>query len=172
ALVQAAGGGEVSMSWGGSEFSQETEYGPEIASATQNVVFFASSGDSPGTLFPSVLSEVVAVGGTTISRNPSTLAFEGENAWAFGGGGLSKYVTRPSYQNGIESLVGSHRGVPDVAAIANPWTGIWVYNSFDNIYDVNNTPTQEYWNIFGGTSVASPLFAGIVNHAGSFAASS
>jgi hypothetical protein len=49
-----------------------------------------------------------------------------------------------------------------VAAVGNPRSGVWVYNSYDNPYGA--------WNIFGGTSVASPLWAGIVNHAGHFSA--
>ncbi len=172
-LVQAAGGGEVSMSWGGGEFSSETTYDTALGSVNTNkVVFFASTGDSEGTEFPSVSPNVVAVGGTTISRSPATLAFEGENAWEDSGGGFSLYELRPAYQNAISSRIGTHRGVPDVSAIANPRTGVWVYMSFDNTYYVNGVPTLEPWNIFGGTSVASPLFAAIVNHAGGFSASS
>jgi len=158
ALVQAAGGGEVSMSWGGSEFSTEAKSDATFTGA--NVVFFASSGDSEGTIYPAVSPNVVAVGGTTIARNPATLSFEGELAWEDTGGGYSAYEPRPSFQNGISALVGSKRGVPDVAAVGNPRSGVWVYNSYDN--------PSGAWNIFGGTSVAAPLWAGIVNHAGHF----
>ena len=69
-LVQAAGGGEVSMSWGGSEFSGENTYDPYFTNT--NVVYFASAGDGPGTIYPSASPDVVAAGGTTIRRNPST----------------------------------------------------------------------------------------------------
>jgi subtilase family serine protease len=130
-------------------------------------VFFASSGDSEGTIYPAVSPNVIAVGGTTISRNPATMAFENEVAWEDTGGGYSAYESRPAFQSGISSTVGTHRGVPDVAALGNPRTGVWVYNSFDNIYS-----GQLYaWNIIGGTSVAAPLWAGIANHAGHFSAS-
>jgi subtilase family serine protease len=164
-LVKAAGGGEVSMSWGGSEFTGETQYDATFTGT--NVVFFASSGDSEGTIYPSVSPNVVAVGGTTIARNPSTLSFEYELTWEDTGGGYSSHEARPSFQSGIASTVGSTRGVPDVAAIANPRTGVWVYLS----YYTNYSGTQESWNILGGTSVASPLWAGIVNRAGHFSAS-
>jgi subtilase family serine protease len=164
-LVRAAGGGEVSMSWGGSEYSTEAKSDSTFTGA--NVVFFASSGDSEGTIYPAVSPNVVAVGGTTISRNPSTLNFKGEIAWEDTGGGYSAYESRPAFQSGISSLVGSYRGVPDVAAVANPLTGVWVYDSF-NTY---SNGTLYVWNILGGTSVASPLWAGIVNHAGHFSAS-
>jgi kumamolisin len=165
ALVKAAGGGEVSMSWGGGEFSAENQSDSTFTGA--NVVFFASSGDSEGTIYPSVSPNVIAVGGTTIARNPSTMAFESEAAWEDTGGGYSVFESRPSFQSSISATVGAHRGVPDVAAVGNPRTGVWVYNSLDNIYS-----GQLYaWNIIGGTSVASPLWAGIANHAGHFSAS-
>jgi subtilase family serine protease len=164
-LVKAAGGGEVSISWGGGEFSTETQSDSTFTGA--NVVFFASSGDSEGTIYPAVSPNVVAVGGTTISRNPSTLAFESEVAWEDTGGGYSVYESRPSFQSSISATVGTHRGVPDVSAVGNPRTGVWVYNSFDNTYSA----TLYAWNIIGGTSVASPLWAGIANHAGHFSAS-
>jgi subtilase family serine protease len=164
-LVKAAGGGEISMSWGGSEYSTEAK-SDSVFTGT-NVVFFASSGDSEGTIYPSVSPNVVAVGGTTITRNPTTMAFLSETAWEDTGGGFSAYEPRPTFQAGISAKVGTHRGVPDVAAVGNPRTGVWVYNSFDNNYG-----GQLYaWNIFGGTSVAAPLMAGIVNHAGHFSAS-
>jgi subtilase family serine protease len=164
-LVKAAGGGEVSMSWGGGEFP--TEASSDSVFTGTNVVFFASSGDSEGTIYPSVSPNVIAVGGTTISRNPSTMAFQSETAWEDTGGGFSAYELRPAFQAGVATKVGTHRGVPDVAAVGNPRTGVWVYNSFDNTYS-----GQLYaWNIFGGTSVAAPLWAGIVNHAGHFSAS-
>jgi subtilase family serine protease len=165
ALVKAAGGGEVSMSWGGGEYSAETASDSVFTGA--NVVFFASSGDSEGTIYPSVSPNVIAVGGTTITRNPSTMSFLAETAWEDTGGGFSTYELRPAFQAGVAAKVGTHRGVPDVAAIGNPRTGVWVYNSFDNSYS-----GQVYaWNIFGGTSVAAPLWAGIVNRAGHFSAS-
>jgi subtilase family serine protease len=165
ALVQAAGGGEVSMSWGEGEFSSEATYDSKLTGA--NVVFFASSGDSEGTIYPAVSPNVVAVGGTTITRNPSTMAFEGEVTWEDTGGGYSIYEPRPSFQSAISTLVSTHRGVPDVAAVGNPRTGVWVYNSYEN----TSGGTLYAWNIIGGTSVAAPLWAGVVNHAGHFSAS-
>jgi len=159
-------GGEVSMSWGGGEFSGETSYDSSFLGT--NVVFFASTGDSEGTEFPSISPNIVAVGGTTLARNRSSLGIEAEIAWEDGGGGVSTYESRPSFQSSIASIVGTHRGVPDVAAIGNPRTGVWVYDSYETNYNGSPSP----WNIFGGTSVASPLFAALVNHAGHFSASS
>ena len=157
-LVAAAGGGEVSLSWGGSEFSSEASYDSYFT--TSGVVYFASSGDAPGTSYPSVSPNIVAAGGTTLRRNPSTGAFIAEAAWADAGGSTSYYEARPSYQSVVASTVGSKRGVPDLAAVADPSTGVWVYDSGNG-----------GWYIVGGTSVSSPVLAGIVNLAGHFATS-
>jgi len=181
AKVKAAGGGEVSMSWGENEndgyvtLAGEQTYDGGISGSAvtgANVVFFAASGDSEGTIYPSTSPYVVAVGGTTVSRNPATLAFQGELTWEDTGGGLSVFESRPSFQSGISGIVGGKRGVPDVAAVGNPRTGVWVYNSFDNVYDVGGVAELLPWDIIGGTSVASPLWAGIANHAGNFSATS
>ena len=161
-LVAAAGGGEVSMSWGGGEFTGETAVDPIFTQ--HGVVYFASSGDSPGVIYPSASPNVVSVGGTTLSMNINSGDFEFENTWQDGGGGPSAVEPRPSYQNGIAFLVGSQRGTPDIAAEANLNTGVWVLDSL--VFGPGS------WYIVGGTSVASPVMAGIVNGANSFAASS
>jgi len=161
--VAAVGGGEISNSWGGTEFSTETTL--ESHFKKSNVVYFASSGDSAGTSWPNVSPNVVSVGGTTTSRvngGASFGNFIGEAAWEDGGGGLSHYEPRPSYQSVLPSA--THRLVPDVSSDANPNTGVWVYD--------NNATTGCCWYIVGGTSVSSPTWAGVVNRAGQFAASS
>jgi subtilase family serine protease len=170
----ATGKGEVTMSWGGQEFTT-TVSGPgettlDSTFVAPNVVFFASSGDGPGTIYPCVSPNVVCVGGTTNRRSPATGAEIGQVTWDSAGGGISLYEPVPSYQSsttiGISSIVGKFRGVPDVSAVANPITGVWVWDS--------NYPETEGggWFIVGGTSVASPVVAGIVNKAGAFSASS
>ena len=157
-LVAAAGGGEVSMSWGSGEFRSETSYDSYFTTA--GVVYFAAAGDGPGTLYPSVSPNVVAAGGTTLRRNPSTGAFLAEAAWVDTGGGTSYYEARPGYQSSIRTIVGSKRGVPDLSAVADPNTGVWVFDSGNG-----------GWWIVGGTSAAAPILAGIVNLAGHFAPS-
>jgi kumamolisin len=161
--VAAAGGGEISNSWGGSEFSTETSLESHFQKA--GVVYFASSGDSAGTIWPSISPNVVAVGGTTTARINGGATFGNfldETAWENGGGGSSLFEPRPSYQSVLPPA--SHRLVPDVSSDANPHTGVWVYD--------NNPTTGCCWLVIGGTSVSSPTWAGIVNSAGHFAASS
>lgn len=153
-LVASAGGGEVAMSWGGSEFLGETIYDQYFAQ--NGVVYFAAAGDSPGVIWPAASPNVIAVGGTSLSRNPTTGVFQQEIVWQSTGGGPSLYEPRPGFQNSLSALVENRRGTPDVAAVADPVTGVWVYDA-------------PYWYIVGGTSVATPIWAGIVNAAGRFA---
>lgn len=165
-LVKEAGGGVVSMSWGSPEFFGETSYDSHfLPESHPGVTFFASTGDSPGTTYPSTSPDVVAVGGTTLSRNPFAGNFELESTWDLGGGGKSLYERRPAYQNPLADLLGDYRGVPDLSADANPQTGAWVYDS-------NEVDGQEGWIIVGGTSFPAPVWAGIVNLAGNLPPSS
>ncbi|HKR85439.1 MAG TPA: hypothetical protein VJS37_14865, partial [Terriglobales bacterium] len=151
-------GGEVSNSWGSDEFAGETSF--DSVFTTAGVVYFASSGDQPGVQYPAASPNVVAAGGTTTARNPATANFLSERAWDLAGSGLSAFEPRPVYQDIIQSIVGSKRGVPDLSFDSNPVTGAWVFDS---------TPVQgagSGWFIVGGTSLASPALAGIVNAAG------
>lgn len=162
-LVKAAKGGEVSMSWGGGEFTGENAY--DSLFTTPGVVYFASTGDSPGVEYPSASPNVVAAGGTTLSRNLNTGSLIVENAWQDAGGGQSQVEPRPSFQNGVRYVVGNSRGTPDLSFDANPNTGVWVY-------DTSSPATGLGWYVVGGTSVSSPSLAGIVNAAGAFRPSS
>jgi len=176
----STGKGEVSMSWGGDEFLGETASDAcatldDSCFTTPNVVYFASAGDSPGTEWPGTSVNVVSAGGTTNERynsGPNKFQWENEAAWVFTGDGQSFYEPIPSYQSGISSIVGAWRGVPDLSFVADPYTGVYVYDTFpiDGFYYYE-------WLVVGGTSVSSPSLAGIVNNAagrsgGSFAASS
>ena len=153
--------GEVSMSWGGSEFSSETSDDGHFQNT--NVVYFASSGDTGGAnIYPSVSPFVVSAGGTSVNRSGGN--FSSETAWSGSGGGESRYESRPSYQGSISSIVGSHRGAPDFSFDANPNTGV-------SVYDSTVCQNMSGWLVFGGTSVASPSLSGIVNLAGHFAPS-
>lgn len=165
-LVAAAGGGEISMSFGGGEFAGENLGDPVFT--TPGIVYFASTGDNPGVMYPSASPNVVAVGGTSLSRNTLSNNFRFENTWQETGGGLSAFESRPAYQNSIIGLVGVARGVPDISADANPSTGVWVFNSS---YIPACAPVG-CWFVVGGTSLSSPLLAGITNAAGHFSASS
>lgn len=166
ALVAQGGGGEISLSWGGPEFATEAGNDPLHFSAS-GIVYFAASGDDPGVNYPSSSPQVIAVGGTTIVRD-STGRFSGEKPWTSEGAGPSNFEKRPNYQNPISSIVGTGRGVVDVAAVADPNTGgVWIYDS-GNV----NVAANKGWLAIGGTSAATPIVAAIANLGGRFAPSS
>lgn len=160
------GSGEVSMSWGTSEFSFETFFDIFFAPfpvgvAPNGVVFFAASGDTGGkTIWPGVSPYVVCAGGTTILRD-SLGNFVNETGWSGSGGGRSIYESRPAFQNVIVSMVGSHRGAPDFSFDADPHSGV-------SVYDSSPCNGLSGWLVFGGTSVSAPSLAGVVNLAGHF----
>jgi kumamolisin len=147
-LVAANGGGVVSMSWGDPEVAQETSWDKFFTEP--GVVYFAASGDSGigVSIYPGSSPNVVSVGGTSFNRNSSG-DFVSE-VYGGGGGDISPYEPIPSYQSGISAIVGTHRGYPDVAS---DFCCAPVYLEGD-------------WYSVGGTSWASPTFAGIVNAAG------
>jgi len=163
-LVSGAGGGEVSMSFTFGEFAQETQL--DSIFTTPKVVYFASTGDAPGAEWPATSPNVVAAGGTTISRDSSTGRFLLENTWQDAGGGPSLYEPRPHFQDRIAQIVGPARGTPDLSFDANPTTGVWVLDT--NLFQ--GKPGGFF--IVGGTSVSSPSLAGIINNAGDFHSSS
>ncbi len=159
-LVAAAGDGEVSNSFGGSEFPGETSASFDGHFKKAGIVYFASTGDSPGTEWPAVSPFVVAAGGTSTTHNLTTGDFYKEVAWQDEGSGISEFESRPTYQNSVAGIVGTHRGTPDISFDSNPATGVWVFATI-----VGSLPG---WYIVGGTSLASPALAGIVNSAGLF----
>lgn len=158
-IASHGGKGEVSMSWGGSETSGESSSDHYFTQS--GAVYFASSGDSPGVIYPSSSVNVVSAGGTQVNRNSSG-DYTNQTAWSDGGGGDSRYESRPSFQNSIESIVGSKRGTPDLSFDASGGSPVAVYNS----------ACYGGWVEVYGTSVASPSLAGIVNNAGHFETSS
>jgi subtilase family serine protease len=130
----------------------------------------------PVVLWPASDPLVTGVGGTELhldaagrrtsadtawndSRDAAVLRHAGALPWA-GGGGTSAIFARPAYQDSVRDTVGSHRGVPDVAMSASFSGGVAVFESF---------PGAAGWGPGGGTSVASPEFAGLVAIADQYA---
>jgi subtilase family serine protease len=148
----------VSNSWGGSESSSETTYDTRYFNHS-GVVITASSGDGGyGVEYPAASKYVVGVGGTSLSTSSSTSRGWTESAWSGAGSGCSSYETKLTGQSLVTTGC-SKRAVADVSAVADPNTGVAVYDS---------TSYQGYvgWLQFGGTSVASPLVASVFALAG------
>lgn len=142
----------VSMSFGGSEFSSETNYDSHFN--VPGVTFTASSGDGGnGVEYPAASPYVVSVGGTTMSTD-STGTYLGETAWSGSGGGQSTYESEPVYQTTYPIPFGYNRGVPDVAYGADPNTGFAIYSSV-TYYG------QSGWFQVGGTSAGAPQWAAL-----------
>jgi hypothetical protein len=145
----ALGATQISNSYGGNEYSAETSDESHYNHA--GVAVTVSSGDSGyGTEFPAASRYVTAVGGTSLSRDASTSRGWSETAWSGAGSGCSAYVSKPAWQTDSGC---ARRTVADVAAVADPNTGVAVYDSFP--YN-----GQSGWLVFGGTSVAAPIVAG------------
>jgi subtilase family serine protease len=115
-----------------------------------------------GVSLPASSPLVTAVGGTTLTVRHDG-AYASESAWdedhgqplstgaqlSATGGGVSARYPRPAYQHGLP-VIGGHRGVPDVAAVADPGIAVVV------VHDGHETTAPA-----GGTSASAPLWAGI-----------
>jgi subtilase family serine protease len=151
AVNQAASQGAVAISnsYGASEFSGETSY--EGAYNHPGAAITVSSGDSGyGVEFPAASRYVTAVGGTTLQRSPSPRGWA-ETAWSGAGSGCSAYVGKPTWQNDPGC---SRRTVADVSAVADPNTGVAVYDSY--AYQ-----GSKGWWVVGGTSASAPIVASV-----------
>ena len=152
----------VSNSYGGSEYSRETSYAADYKPATAGQWITASSGDSGyGAQSPAVFNTVVAVGGTSLSRTSSTTRGWTESAWSGAGSGCSAYITATFNRT---SPCGSRRAEADVSAVADPNTGVAVYDS-------TSYQGSAGWMVFGGTSAAAPLVGAVHALAGSSSSS-
>ncbi len=170
----------ISNSWGGSEFNNSAWYTYLQEAQARGITVLASSGDSGDNSksskytgsqveFPSAMAYnsfgVTAVGGTTLTL-AANLHIQNQTAWYIsandstdGGpagstGGISTVFSEPSWQSNSKAnniINGQGRGVPDISAIAN--------NTLVNITIKGAGPSLY---VFWGTSVASPVEAGIV----------
>jgi subtilase family serine protease len=145
----------VSMSWGTDEFKGETSYDSYFTTSSNHngVTFIASSGDSGTTCWPSVSSNVLSVGGTTLTVSSSG-TYVSETAWSSSGGGVSKYESLPSYQKML-GVSATGRVTPDVSYDANSSTGFLVYDSLA-------VSGSSGWLVVGGTSAGAPQWAAII----------
>lgn len=159
-LANKMGPGVVSMSFGAPEGSWTSSY--DSTFATAGMSYLAATGDNGAAVsWPSVSPRVVAVGGTTLSYNGGARS---ETTWSHTGGGTSAYVALPSYQSGT---IGGYarRAVADVAFNADP-------NSGQYVATIAQGATTPRWVSAGGTSLATPQWAGLLAVANALRAAS
>ncbi|HEY5937132.1 MAG TPA: S8 family serine peptidase, partial [Kofleriaceae bacterium] len=148
----------ISNSWGRAE-----EAGASLAAYEQSfdhpgVAIFAAAGDlgydngGTGPSYPATSAHVIAVGGTRLERSSDSRGYK-ESVWAKGGSGCSMSIAKPAYQADSPC---AFRASADVAAVADPATGVAIYHSRGG----------GGWRMVGGTSAAAPLVAGIFAAAG------
>jgi len=145
----------VSNSYGGSEYSGEASY-RSVYAGNAGQWITASSGDSGyGAQSPASYPGVVAVGGTSLTVS-STNGYGGETAWSGAGSGCSAYETALNNT----AICAGKRAVADVSAVADPNTGVAVYDSYAD-------QGVSGWLVFGGTSASAPFIASVHALAGS-----
>ncbi len=150
------GANVISNSYGSNENGSVVKSGAwDIRGAAVTV----SSGDAGyGPQFPATSAGVIAVGGTSLTVDTATGQRQTETAWSGGGSGCSQYIAKPDWQ--LDSGCSMRTSV-DVAAVADPYTGVAVYDSYGSTGGAN-------WYVFGGTSVATPIVAALFAQGSSF----
>jgi subtilase family serine protease len=143
----AMGAHAISNSYGGGESGSST-FEPFYNYA--GIAVTVSSGDSGfGVEFPASSPHVTAVGGTSLVRSSNSRGWS-ETAWSGAGSGCSTIYAKPTWQTDTGC---ARRTVADVSAVADPNTGVAVFGPANS--------RSSAWLVFGGTSVAAPLIAGI-----------
>ena len=153
----ALGAVAISNSYGASESSQTVAY--DSYYNHPGIAVTVSSGDSGyGAQSPATAIYVTAVGGTSLTNSSGSWS---QSAWSGAGSGCSAFNAQPSWQS--TAMTGcTKRAEADVSAVADPNTGVAVYDSY-RYQGVSG------WLVFGGTSVASPIVAAVYAVAGNTA---
>lgn len=153
-VANSMGPGVVSMSFGAGEGSWTASVDAAFTGA--NMSYLAATGDSGAAVsWPAVSPNVLGVGGTTLTYTGT--GARSEVAWSGTGGGTSAYVATPAYQKSGMPVVGSvvRRTVADVAMNADPASGQYVA-----VTSASTGAIQ--WVSAGGTSLSTPLWAGLL----------
>jgi subtilisin family serine protease len=160
----------VSNSYGGGEDPSILRFDRHFD--RPGVTMTAASGDvGYGVQWPASSPFVTAVGGTTLKHADNRRGWT-ETAWAGGGSGCSRFERKPAWQHDHGC---AKRTVVDVSAVANPMTGLGVYDTFNNcvlallcngMIATGTAKGLNGWAQIGGTSLSSPIVAAIYALAG------
>ncbi len=150
----ALGANVVSNSYGGPEYLGETLDSTAYFNHPGVAVTVAAGDSGYGPEFPASSNTVTAVGGTSLQQATNTGARNAtETVWSGTGSGCSAYEPKPAWQTD-KGCAG--RTISDVSAVADPSTGVWVYDTYGG----------GSWAVFGGTSVATPIVGAVYALAG------
>lgn len=145
----------VSMSFGGRQSFGDSQNDSTFTTPAghNGVTFLAATGDNgaPGG-YPAFSPNVVAVGGTQITLGTGG-GYGSEAGWSGSGGGFSRFEPEPSWQQSVQNT--GERSIPDVSMDASPQSGVPVYDSYD-------FGASSPWIKVGGTSLATPMWAGLI----------
>ncbi|MEU6572952.1 S53 family peptidase [Streptomyces sp. NPDC046805] len=149
----------VSNSYGGGESASDTTYDSAYFNHP-GVAITVSSGDGGyGVEYPAASRYVTAVGGTSLTTSGTARGWT-DTVWSGAGSGCSAYDAKPTWQTDSGC---ARRTVADVSAVADPNTGVAVYDSYRSATG---------WMVFGGTSASAPLIAAVYALAGTPSAGS
>jgi subtilase family serine protease len=138
----------ISMSWGTSESTSLLPYNSNFINTS--VCYCAATGDNNIVSWPATNSNCIAVGGTTLIWNPITNPERTEYPCKIAGCGYSSIIKQPNYQSNITNITHNNRVIPDLSLVADMNTCVY------SVYNGN-------WYGVGGTSVSTPIFAGILS---------
>jgi subtilase family serine protease len=166
----AKGAVAVSNSYGGAE--DPTILGMDRHLNHRGVAITASSGDDGyGVSWPASSPYVTSVGGTSLRKASNARGWT-ETAWSGSGSGCSAFEAKPSWQRGFGC---SRRTVADVSAVADPATGLAIYDTYascgrstlcDVLVSLGLAQGLRGWAQVGGTSLSSPIIASVYALAG------
>ena len=147
----------VSNSWGGPEFRGQNYYS-HFFNHPGRAITFASGDLGFGPTFPADLQYVTSVGGTRLVRQTGGRGWS-ESVWGSSASGCSNGEAKPSWQLADFKSHGGclTRTENDVAAVADPFRGVAVYDSFHK---------RRHWHVVGGTSASTPIITAIYALAG------
>ncbi|MFG2953523.1 putative Ig domain-containing protein [Streptomyces sp. NPDC048291] len=153
----ALGAKFVSNSWGGSESSSQTSEDTSYFKHPGVAITVSAGDEDYGAEYPATSQYVTAVGGTALSTSSSTRGWT-ESVWKTSssegtGSGCSAYDAKPTWQTDTGC---TKRMESDVSAVADPATGVAVYDTYGG----------SGWAVYGGTSASSPIIAGVYALAG------
>jgi Putative Ig domain len=152
----------VSNSYGGDEDSSDTTADSQYFNHPGVAITVSSGDEGYGAEYPAASKYVTAVGGTALTRSSGTSRGWSESVWNTSstegtGSGCSAYDAKPTWQTDTGC---AKRTVADVSAVADPATGLAVYDSYG----------ASGWQVYGGTSASSPIIASVYALAGAPAA--